>query len=310
MREIYNRAKKIALFPTTVLIEGETGVGKEVIANFIHHNSPRRNMPFIKINCGAIPKSLLDSELFGYEKGAFTGANREGNPGFFESANKGSLLLDEIGELSFSLQVKLLRVLQEHEVRRIGGSWSKPIDVRIIASTNKDLLQDVRNGDFRMDLYYRLNVVNIKIPPLRERKDDIIPLIEYFLEYLNNLYGKKKFFDKNCLSVISNLNLYGNIRELKNIVESSYIISDTECIGVNSLPEYLTSFSDSLSKEALLKKDKENKTLSQLLNSVERQAIIKAVSSTDSLRKAAIYLGISNATLLRKIKFYELKFNR
>jgi len=220
MKEIYDHAKN----PTTVLICGETGVGKEVIANLIHKSSPRANMPFIKINCGAIPESLLESELFGYERGAFTGANREGSPGLFESAHKGSLLLDEIGELSHTLQVKLLRVLQEREIRRIGGSWSKAIDVRIIASTNKNLWDAVNKGSFRMDLFYRLNLLTIKIPPLRERRDDILPLLEYFLQQLSIDYKCKKKFDKNSLSIIKNHNFYGNVRELRNIVEAAYIM--------------------------------------------------------------------------------------
>lgn len=310
MKEIYNIVKKIAFFPTTVLIEGETGVGKEVIANLIHQSSPRANMPFIKVNCGAIPESLLESELFGYERGAFTGANREGSLGLFESANKGSLLLDEVGQMSQSLQVKLLRVLQDHEIRHIGGSWSKPIDVRILACTNDDLLEQVKKGLFRMDLYYRLNVVNIKIPPLRNRRDDIIPLIEYFLDYFSGEYGFKRKFEESALSFILNYNFSGNIRELRNIVESSFINSVNECISVDSLPKYIRNCTTSLSEEIVPNMDRGDVPLPEFLDAIERQEIIKAISSSDSIRKAAILLGINNATMLRRIKYHDIKINR
>lgn len=310
MNKIHNIVKKIASFPTTVLIEGETGVGKEVIADFIHQSSPRSHMPFIKVNCGAIPESLLESELFGYERGAFTGAKREGSLGLFESAHKGSLLLDEVGQMSQSIQVKLLRVLQDHEIRHIGGSWSKSIDVRILACTNTDLLEQVKKGDFRLDLYYRLNVVNIKIPPLRDRRDDIIPLIEYFLDHFYSEYGYKKKFDEKSLSLILNCRFGGNIRELRNIVESSYVNSDNECINVDSLPEYIRNCTTPFPKEAFSNMDMKGVPLPQLLDTIERQEIIKAVSSSDSLRKAATLLGISNATMLRRIKYHNLKFNR
>lgn len=309
MNKIYNTVKKIAPFPTTVLIEGETGVGKEVIADLIHQSSPRANWPFIKVNCAAIPESLLESELFGYERGAFTGANREGSLGLFESAHKGSLLLDEVGQMSQSLQVKLLRVLQDHEIRHVGGSWSKSIDVRILACTNDDLMEQVKKGNFRMDLYYRLNVINIKIPPLRDRRDDIIPLIEYFLDYFFSQYGYKKKFDKKSLSVILNCYFSGNIRELRNIVESSYINSDNENICFDSLPEYIRNCTTTF-PQTFPDKDIEGISLPQLLDKIERQEIIKAVSSSDSIRKSATLLGISNATMLRRIKYYGLKFNK
>lgn len=307
MKEIYERSKKIASYPATVLICGETGVGKEVIANLIHKSSPRANMPFIKINCGAIPESLLESELFGYERGAFTGANREGSTGLFESAHKGSLLLDEIGELSQTMQVKLLRVLQEREIRRIGGSWSKAIDVRIIASTNKNLWNAVNEGSFRMDLFYRLNLITINIPPLRERREDILPLLEYFLQQLSLDYNDKKKFDINSLSIIKNHNFYGNVRELRNIVEAAYINSDQNEIRADSLPDYLSSFSHSLSDRGNYNMEGKSPLLANLVDSYEKDIITRALSSNTSIRKAAAQLGISNATMLRKIKYHKLE---
>jgi len=307
MKAIYEKTKKIASYPTSILISGETGVGKEVVANLIHKSSPRANMPFIKINCGAIPESLLESELFGYERGAFTGANREGNIGIFESAHKGSLLLDEIGELSNSMQVKLLRVLQDREIRRVGGSWSKAIDVRVIASTNKNLSENINKGSFRMDLFYRLNAFTIEIPPLRERREDILPLLEYFLQQLFADYGIKKEFDSNSLSIIKNHNFYGNVRELRNIVEVAYINSDQEVITSDSLPDYLRNFSYPLQDYSSCSIEKNNQSLPSLLDSIEKEVIIKALRSNSSIRKAAAQLGISNATILRKIKYYKLE---
>lgn len=306
MKDIYELAKQYALYSTTVLIEGETGVGKEIIANIIHKYSPRANMPFIKINCSAIPESLLDSELFGYEGGAFTGANTKGRIGIFESAHKGSLLLDEVGELSTLLQIKLLRVLQEHEVRRVGGSWSKSVDVRIIACTNANMADYVKTNKFRKDLFYRLNVAAITIPPLRERKADILPLLECFLLEYCKKYNFKKIFDEKALYVISNHNFSGNVRELKNIVESSYITAKDDIITVNDLPKYLADTNSPLTKEMDSNTNKNIHSLSNQLDKHEIDIISNALSCANSIRSAARMLDISNSTLLRRIEKYDL----
>lgn len=306
MKEIYELAKRYAVFKTTVLINGETGVGKEVIARLIHRYSQRANMPFLTINCGAIPESLLDSELFGYESCAFTGASSKGSAGLFESAHKGTLLLDEVGELSPLLQVKLLRVLQESEVRRIGGSWSKSIDVRIIACTNADLWNCVKNGNFRKDLFFRLNVATITIPPLHERKEDIPPLLEYFLHEFCKLYGVEKTFDKSALYMITNHKFDGNVRELRNIVESSYITAEKDFITISDLPKYIV---DSVSKHIEYETDKTTTSLPEMLSTYEKEIITNALSYSNSIRRAATTLGISNSTLLRRIKLYNLEVN-
>lgn len=294
MNRLRALAARIAIYPTTVLIEGETGVGKEIMANWMHQNSQRSNMPFIKINCGAIPEGLIESEVFGYERGAFTGAKREGSPGLFEQAHKGTLLLDEIGELSSSMQVKVLRVLQDREVRRLGGSWSKSVDVRIIASTNQNLTTMMEEGRFRKDLYYRLKVAHISIPPLRLRRDEIEPLLKHYLELYSKEFEIERWFGNEALTSLLAYDYYGNVRELRNIVESACITALENEIGLSDLPQYLTgSYSEATS-------------LTNLVEATERKAIQAALKSEDSIRKAAKKLEISNATLLRKIKKYGL----
>ena len=218
-------ANRVASMDTTVILLGETGVGKEVMARYIFQHSHRAKNSFIKVNCGAIPENLIESELFGYEGGAFTGANKNGKIGLFELANKGTLFLDEIGELPKDMQVKLLRVLQEQEILRVGGTKPVKIDVRIIAATNRNLEEMVKDGTFREDLYYRLTVFPISIPPLRMRKKDIIPLALSFLEKLNQKYQLKKYFTDLSMQLLHEYDWPGNIRELKNIVERAIIIS-------------------------------------------------------------------------------------
>lgn len=295
MKELKELAARISRFPTTVLIQGETGVGKEIMSNFIHNKSERANMPFIKINCGAIPEGLIESELFGYERGAFTGAKKEGSVGIFEQAHKGTLLLDEIGELPQSMQVKLLRVLQDREVRRIGGSWTKTIDVRIISSTNQDLKLLVDRGLFREDLYYRLNVVKIVIPPLRKRRKDIEPLISSYLDLYCKEFALNRWFTTEALNVLINYDYPGNIRELRNIVEYSCISAPKNEITVNDLPSHV------------LRESKADMSLTQIIEEVEYETIKEVLKSQDSIRKAAKTLQISNATLLRKMKKYGLE---
>lgn len=228
-------ANRVASMDTTVILLGETGVGKEVMARYIFQHSHRAKNSFIKVNCGAIPENLIESELFGYEGGAFTGANKNGKIGLFELANKGTLFLDEIGELPKDMQVKLLRVLQEQEILRVGGTKPVKIDVRIIAATNRNLEEMVSDGTFREDLYYRLTVFPISIPPLRMRKKDIVPLALSFLKKLNQKYQLKKYFTDLSMQLLHEYDWPGNIRELKNIVERAIIISPSDAIKPENL---------------------------------------------------------------------------
>lgn len=217
--EIISLSKRVAPLDTTVILLGETGVGKEVFAKYIYQNSSRNDKPFIKVNCGAIPANLVESELFGYEKGAFTGADRNGKMGLFEVADTGTIFLDEVGELPLDMQVKLLRVLQEQEFERIGGRKPVKADVWVLAATNRNLEEMVRQKAFREDLYYRLMIFPIHIPPLRERPADIIPLASLFLSQLNKKYNFKKYFSLISITMMKDYNWPGNIRELRNIVE-------------------------------------------------------------------------------------------
>lgn len=309
MQSIFAQARRIAAFPSTVLIEGETGVGKEVIAEWVHQHSPRSQMPFVKINCGAIPETLLESELFGYERGAFTGAKREGNPGLFELADNGTLLLDEIGELSVSMQVKLLRVLQEREIRRIGGSWSKSVDVRIIASTNQNIRQLVEQNRFREDLYYRLRVAHLYIAPLRERREDIRPLLEHYLERIGQEFQLEKRFSPDTLELLLHYEYPGNVRELRNLVEGLCISSEGEWIEPEDLPVHVKQADATIDATPVVQINGERgniawdeRPLQEQLDVLERQILTQALQQAGSVRKAAKALQISHATLLRKMQ--------
>lgn len=293
MQAVLDRAERIARFPSTILLEGETGTGKEVVANWICQHSPRSSFPFIKINCGAIPETLLESELFGYEKGAFTGARNEGNPGLFELADKGTLLLDEVGELSPAMQVKLLRVLNDREVRRVGGSWSRIVDVRVIASTNKNLQSMVEKQLFREDLYYRLNVAYLYIPPLRERREDILPLLNHYLTRICEEYQIMRRFTPEAMTILLNHTYRGNIRELRNFVEGLCVSVETERITHDDVRIHLR-----------INESPSSCTLQAQLDAVEKVAITKAMTVAQSVRQAAKYLGISHSTLLRRLQKY------
>lgn len=295
LKSLFEQATRIAAYPSTVLIQGETGVGKEVVATWIHEHSPRANMPFIKINAGAIPEGLIESELFGYERGAFTGAKNEGNPGLFELADKGTLLLDEIGELSPSLQVKLLRVLQEHEIRRVGGSWSKAVNVRVLVSTNRDLRKLVLEGHFREDLYYRLNVVSLHVPPLHEHPSDILPLLDYYLERVCREFKITRKFTPETLQILLQHDYPGNVRELRNLVEGLCIMTDEEGITPETLPPHMRS--QVILQSNLL-------SLHAQIEITERKVIMEALKVETSIRQAAKRLEISHATLLRKMQGY------
>lgn len=291
-------ADKVSGLDATVMLLGETGVGKEEFARYIYQNSKRKDLSFIKVNCGAIPANLLESELFGYEKGAFTGANQNGKIGLFELADKGTIFLDEIGELPLDMQVKFLRVVQEQEVERIGGTKPVKINVRIIAATNRNLEEMMRQKTFREDLFYRLMVFPIHIPPLRERKRDIEPLAQLFLEKLNKKYGFRKSFSFEALELMKEYRWPGNIRELKNLVERAVIISNEDLIGPESIPV------DVGEKRRSKKDGGPYLNLKSELHRIELGYMEQAYKTYGNVREAAKSLGMTPATFVRKRKLY------
>ncbi|HHW20625.1 sigma-54-dependent transcriptional regulator [Thermodesulfovibrio thiophilus] len=292
MKRILEIAKEIAKTDITVLVTGESGVGKEVVARYIHKYSPRANQPFVAINCAAITETLLEAELFGHEKGAFTGAT-ERKLGKFELANRGTILLDEISEMAYRLQAKLLRVIQEKEVDRVGGTRPIPIDVRIIATTNKDLAEEVKKGNFREDLFYRINVFPLRIPPLRERSDDIVPLAELFLKRLSDKMLKSFTITEEMKKYLINRSWPGNVRELENFIYRTAVLSHD---GELRLSEDATVFQE----KSFIKTGK--------LKTAEKDLIMDALQKTEGNRtKAAKILGISVRTLRNKIKEYGFK---
>ncbi len=303
MEVIYKKAKKIANVDSTVLILGETGVGKDFIATYIYNISSRNNGKFIKINCGAIPEHLLESELFGYEEGSFTGAQKGGKKGLFEEADNGILYLDEIGDMPYTLQVKLLSAINDRMFYRIGGITPVVFNARIIAATNVDLKQLVEEKKFRADLYYRLNVVTFIIPPLRHRKEDIIPLAQQFLEYYNNKYGKNCYFTINCLENFLVYEWPGNIRELKNIIERMVLMIDEVCIDMDLFREQLMLNESSDTQYRLLSEDK---TLKEKMDNYEKVIIETTLASTKNMKEAASKLGIDISTLVRKKQKYNM----
>jgi two-component system response regulator AtoC len=300
IQQVLKTVQKIAPTDSTVLITGETGVGKELIAKAIHSSSKRHNYPFIKVNCAAIPETLIESELFGYEKGAFTGAVTS-KPGRFEIADKGTIFLDEIGEIPIHLQAKLLNVLQDRAFERLGGVKNIKVDLRIISATNIDLQDAVQSGKFRSDLFYRLNVVPISIPSLRERKDDLIPLTDYFLKKFNKKYQKITRILSEALSALTNYDWPGNVRELENVIERMIVMSDTDKLGLGQLPLEIRGALPSVEPPTLKEK------IDTISHVTEKQMIIDALNKTDQNRtKAAQLLGISRRTLQNKIKEYGL----
>ncbi|SOC25258.1 PAS domain S-box-containing protein/TyrR family helix-turn-helix protein [Ureibacillus xyleni] len=306
MKEVLDRALRIAQIDSGVLIQGPSGVGKEKILDLIHRYSIRKDGPLIKINCGAIPESLLESELFGYESGSFTGAVKSGKAGLFEVADKGTIFLDEIGEMPLQLQVKLLRILQEREVVRIGGKKPIQVDVRVVAATNKNLLEMIENGTFREDLYYRLNIVPIEIPPLEQRKDDIIPLIYHFIHGLNVKYGLNKSFSREVLDRFVNYNWPGNVRELQNIVERVVLMSRSSVVTIEDLHKELN-----MSNIPLVSDTKEvsnvQTSLKEQVESFEEELIRDVIKNYPSIRKAAVALKIDQSTLVRKLQKYNIE---
>lgn len=295
--------KKAALTHSNVLLLGESGTGKELFAQAIHNDSGRNKHPFVQVNCAAIPDNLFESELFGYEEGAFTGAKKGGKIGKFELANKGTIFLDEIGDLPLSLQVKLLRVLQENEVQRIGGNQTISLDVRVIAATNKDLRQLIDTGKFREDLYYRLNIMTIEIPPLRDRKTDIKAIVQKLIKHISNRLGKyTDAIDEHALQLLKAYHWPGNVRELENVLERAINMADDSTITASDLPNYIMD-------ETLRHKVRESKSqrLSDMVAMVEKELIQNALIKTkNNKKKAAEILDISRSTLYEKINFYQL----
>ena len=296
---------KVAVADSTILITGESGTGKSLVAKTIHKLSPRRDKPFATINCAAIPENLLESELFGYEKGAFTGATSR-KRGKFELANGGTLFLDEIGDMPLSLQAKLLNVLQDKEISRLGSEQTIPIDVRIIAATNKNIERLVSLGHFREDLYYRLNVIPIHIPPLRERKEDIPLLIDYFLKKFNKIYKKRISIKKEAIRAMVNYRWGGNIRELENTIERLVIMNDDD-IGLNDLPLYIRE--DAVDFD--IEQDTSLKDIPMTIENIEKQQIQEALKKTGFVKsKAARLLGYTIRQLDYRIKKYGIKVQK
>ncbi|SKC92361.1 sigma-54 interaction domain-containing protein [Maledivibacter halophilus] len=294
---------RVASKKSSVLISGESGTGKELFAHSIHSLSNRYNKSFVRINCAAIPESLLESELFGYEKGAFTGALKEGKMGDFEIANGGTIMMDEIDSLPLYLQSKLLRVLQEKEIKKVGGSRIIPIDVRMIFTTNRDLLELSQRGEFREDLYYRINVVNLSIPPLRERVDDIPILVNRFIKKYNSELGMNiSGISDEAIKLLSSYEWPGNVRELENSIERAFIYAVNGILGIEHFHLYINkpnNLSGSISKSS--------KNLSEIRYSAEKKAIIEAlVASRWNKKKAAELLGIDRSVLYYKMKKYNI----
>ncbi len=303
MERVFTIMKKVADTPTTVLIHGESGTGKELIARGLHKSSSRANAPFVSINCAAVPETLLESELFGYEKGAFTGASTL-KQGKFEVADKGTLFLDEVGEMSLGLQVKLLRVLQEQEFQRVGGTKDIKVDVRVIAATNKDLKEEVEAGRFRADLYFRLNVVQIRVPPLRERKEDIPLLVAHFLKKLEGKLGRSvREVDPAAMSSFYRHVWPGNIRELENVLERAVVLCKGSTITADDLPiEMRESSVIDRGVEDLISWEK---GLAATLDSIEERIIRLALKKADNVQaQAAKLLGVSRSNLQYKMKKY------
>lgn len=300
---------QVAPVDSTVLILGESGVGKEIIANILQSNSTRFNKPFIRINCGAIPDNLLESELFGYEAGAFTGAQKGGKMGLFEVAHHGTIFLDEIGEIPIMLQVKLLRVLQECEITRIGGSTPHKIDVRIIAATNRNLKEMVDNGKFRKDLYYRLNVVQIYVPALRQRKEEIPDLINYFFKKFNKKFDMNKKLDQTILEQLINYYWPGNIRELENLIERAIVTTNGNIINKIKLPNNPEKLNP-ISPDFINNGTFEGSSLKSMVDEYEKQLIIKAIKKYGTTRKIASMLGVDQSTIVRKASRLGISLDR
>lgn len=300
MKTLLSTVIRLAQFDSTILITGESGTGKELIAEVIHNNSNRKDQPFIKVNCGAIPETLLESELFGYDYGAFTGAKKEGKPGYFQLASGGTLFLDEIGDLPYNLQVKFLRVLQNKEIVRVGGTKSLPVDVRIVTGTNHNLLELVEKKLFREDLYYRLNVVPIIVPPLRERLDDIPPLVTHFTKLYNRKHKLNKRLAPEVIDVFAGYNWPGNVRELENLIERLIVVSTNDLLTREDLPSFLV---DSLPQNPEVVVSGII-PLQDAVEKVEKQILQQAYQKYRTTRQMAAVLKVDASTVVRKAAKY------
>jgi two-component system response regulator PilR (NtrC family) len=303
MQEVFNMIRKVASSPVKILVSGESGTGKELVARAIHYNSDRRDGPFVPINCGAIPENLLESELFGHEKGAFTGAIRQ-KPGLFETAAGGTIFLDEIGELPAMMQVKLLRVLQENEFRRVGGTKDIKTDVRVLAATNRQLEEAVAAGSFREDLYYRFNVIRIDLPPLRQRREDIPVMVDFFWERFTGQKGVKVAED--AMRRLIDYSWPGNVRELENVIERATVLGRDNEITLDCLPPNLVT-GMSASVTPLTDIPDSGMDLDAYLGEIEKEILIKALARTDGVRKSAAgLLGITFRSIRYRLAKYDL----
>lgn len=302
MKQCIDTARRIARSDATVFLSGESGTGKDLFARAIHYESPRASRPFVPVNCAAIPEPLLESELFGYEEGAFTGALKGGKPGLFEAAKGGTLFLDEIGELPLHLQAKLLRVLEDRMIRRVGGNRLTPIDVRIIAATNRDLADMAKKGLFREDLFYRLNVIPIAIPPLRDRKTDIPLLAEFFMKKVCLLLNRPPLsFSQHAMQTLLAYHWPGNVRELQNVIERTVYLCSEDAAEIqhvyleNTVPGMHIPFSLTING------------LKQHVETYEKMLLQQALQTHKSARQTAVHLGLSHTAILKKIKKYQLE---
>lgn len=306
MLKLMELLKRIATTDTTVLLLGETGVGKDVLARKIHLHSQRCEGPFFKINCAAIPENLLESELFGYDPGAFSGASQKGKPGYFEMADGGTLFLDEIGELPLAMQAKLLRVLQDQEVMRVGSTRVRKVNVRFIAATNRNLEQAVKEGTFRSDLYYRLRVAVLEIPPLRERREEIKPLIDYFLGKYNSKYKKNLNLSPDVVNILLDYRWPGNVRELENLIQSLVVTQEKEELSPADLPGYILNTDELREKLLTTGHAQENRSLHQIMDEFEKALLQKALQTHGSLTAIAQNLQVDRSTVFRKMKKHGL----
>lgn len=291
-------ADKVAKTDAKILIQGETGVGKSLIAKYIHAKSSRKETIFLELNCGAIPANLVESELFGYEPGAFTGSLKNGKMGIFEKANGGTLFLDEIGDLPLELQVKLLKVVEENKFMRVGSTEMKEVDVRLITATHRDLASLVREGAFRQDLYYRLNIVSFEMPSLRDRKEEIVPLLEMYLKKFNEKYNERKKMTPECYEWLTNYSWPGNIRELANLTERLVLTTYEDKIDVSDLPSFI---------QPVISSKFTSDSLKEAVSDLERSLILNAMKKYGTTRAAAASLEISQSALVQKMKKYHIR---
>jgi len=303
MHQAFDRAMKVAQVDSTVMIQGESGGGKGFFARLIHRASKRKDGPFIRVDCGAIPESLIESELFGYEDGAFTGARSKGKPGHFEIAEEGTLFLDEVGGLPLNVQIKLLRFLEEKEVIRVGGTTTKRINTRVISASNQDLEEMVSQGRFRKDLFFRLNVIPLHIPPLRERVDEIPALINFFLKRCNDKCSANKLILPKAVDRLCRYSFPGNIRELANLMEQLVVLTPGKRIEIKDLPSHILMGESKMN----LGLSGDDWNLPKTMARLEKEMILRALKVYGSQRKAAVPLNIDQSTLARKVKRYGIR---